>query len=308
LYTVFTGGNDGKKRETLVEVKGGLNSETGADNANAVDPELLQQANMLQNELMQKKAKIMGDTVKLPQRYKKKEDRDEPYPLEEVEKNMTLYLHTLHSRLGALAGPEVDAEIVWETFLDVTKSMPMVWDEENKHRFPKPRDDDSIFVSLGTYRDPYCPMTLKSLYHMAKNPERLFVGLFQQNCFEKKCRTGVLKGGIVEDMGSDVDCYKEFCKSPEGQQSNACNTGQIRLFTVNESESLGPYLARYLGGKLYRGEQYYLQIDSHSEFVQNWDAKLIKMVEDAPAKKPVISTYPPDRYALFLICFFNCHI
>jgi len=28
--------------------------------------------------------------------------------------------------------------------------------------------------------------------------------------------------------------------------------------------------------------------------VRDWDAKLIKMVEDAPAKKPVISTYPPD--------------
>ena len=46
--------------------------------------------------------------------------------------------------------------------------------------------------------------------------------------------------------------------------------------------------------KFYRGEQYYLQIDSHSEFVSAWDDKLIKMVEDAPAEKPVISTYPPD--------------
>ena len=70
----------------------------------------------------------------------------------------------------------------------------MVWDYENRHRFPKPRNDQSIFVSLGTYRDPYCPMTLKSLYANAQHPERLFVGLFQQNCFEKKCRTGVLKG------------------------------------------------------------------------------------------------------------------
>jgi hypothetical protein len=70
---------------------------------------------------------------------------------------------------------------------------------------------------------------------------------------------------------------------------------RIRLFNVNESESLGPYMARYLGAKFYQGETYYLQIDSHSEFVKDWDAKLIKMVEPAPAKKPVISTYPPDR-------------
>ena len=74
-----------------------------------------------------------------------------------------------------------------------------------------------------------------------------------------------------------MDCYKEFCKSPEGIKSNACNTGQVRLFNVNESESLGPYMARYLGSKFYRGEQYYLQIDSHSEFVAQWDSKLIKV-------------------------------
>ena len=95
-------------------------------------------------------------------------------------------------------------------------------------------------------------------------------------------------------MKTDDNCYELFCASPEGKASNACHTGQVRLFNVNESESLGPYMARYLGAKFYRGEQYYLQIDSHSEFVHSWDAKLIKMVEDAEAEKPVISTYPPD--------------
>lgn len=217
-----------------------------------------------------------------------------PPPLQEIEQNMTRYLHTLHKRLSDLAGPTVEPLDVWETFLDVTRSMPMTWDEQNRHRFPKPRKDNSIFVSLGTYRDPYCPMTIKSLYANANHPERLFVGLFQQNCFGPVCRTGVLAGGRVENSGPDPDCYKEFCASPEGIASNACKNGHVRLFNVNESESLGPYMARYLGAKFYRGEQYYLQIDSHSEFVQGWDDKLIKMVADADAEKPVISTYPPD--------------
>jgi hypothetical protein len=137
-------------------------------------------------------------------------------------------------------------------------------------------------------------MTIKSLYSQAKNPDSIFVGLLQQNCFEDTCRTGVLKGGKVENTGKDMDCYEEFCKSPEGIRSNACNNGHVRLFNVNESESLGPYMARYMGAKFYQGENYYLQIDSHSEFVPNWDSKLIKMVKDAPALKPVISTYPPD--------------
>ena len=197
--------------------------------------------------------KITEEIIMLePNRYHSVDQLYDPAPLEEIEKNMTLYLHTLHSKFVSMAGPTVNAEAVWEAYLDITKSMPMAWDDQNKHRIPKPKEDGSIFVSLGTYRDPYCPMTLKSLYSQAKNPEKLFVGLLQQNCFLEVCRTGVLAGGVVENMGPDVDCYKEFCKSPEGQRSGACNTGQIRLFNVNESESLGPYMARYLGAKFYR--------------------------------------------------------
>lgn len=218
-----------------------------------------------------------------------------PITQAEVARNMTVYLQTLHNSLSAIAGKKVTADQIWDTFLDVTKNTFMKWDEENKERFAKPRNDESIFVGLGTYRDPFCPMTLKSLYANAGNPEKLFVGLFQQNCFGPKCRTGVLVGGKVEDAGPDVDCYVDFCASKEGIDSNACNNGHVRLFNVNESESLGPYMARYLGTKFYGGEQYYLQIDSHSEFVQNWDKKLIKMVVDAPAAKPVISTYPPGQ-------------
>ncbi len=225
---------------------------------------------------------------------KRLELQADPPSLAEIERNMTLYLRTLHSALQATAGPAASAQKTWDAFFDVTTKLPMHWDDINQHRHFTPRDDDSIFVALGTYRDPYCPMTMKSLYGQAEHPEKVFVGLFQQNCFEKVCRTGVLKGGKVENMEPDVDCYKEFCKSPEGQRTNACNTGNVRLFNVNESESLGPYMARYLGGKFYRGEQYYLQIDSHSEFTSNWDSKLIKMVHDAPARLPVISTYPPD--------------
>ena len=64
-----------------------------------------------------------------------------------------------------------------------------------RHRFPVAREDRSIFVALGTYRDPFCPMTIKSLFQQAAHPERLFVALFQQNCFGPKCKTGVLVGG-----------------------------------------------------------------------------------------------------------------
>ena len=303
VYSKFTHSKTEKKAPVLVE-----EAETHAAKEEAVEaePEAIERLSKLVKKKEPRVRKprdpnaVPAGSVKglnlasLHARYEDRETFVPPAPLSEIERNLTFYLHTLHSRLKALSGPNVDAVDVWEEYLDTTKSLLMVWDEQNKHRFPRARDDKSIFVSLGTYRDPYCPMTLKSLYDKAAHPERLFVGLLQQNCFEKKCRTGVLVGGKVEDMSTDMNCFFEFCKSPEGVRSNACNDGRVRLFNVNESESLGPYMARYLGAKFYRGEQYYLQIDSHSEFVNSWDDKLIKMMNDADAHKPVISTYPPD--------------
>lgn len=230
-------------------------------------------------------------SIKEPNRYSSTYHSDNPPSVEEISANITHYLHMLHHRLGALAGPTVDAQVVWETYLEVTKQTVMYWDDVNKHRRFKTRNDDSIFVGLGSYRDPFCLMTIKSLYSQAKQPENIYVGLFQQNCFEKTCRTGVLKGGIVEDAPTDDDCYKLFCNSTEGINSKACERGQVRLFNVNESESLGPYMARYLGAKFYRGENYYLQIDSHSEFVQDWDYKIVKMIKAIPAKKVMKINY-----------------
>jgi len=247
-------------------------------------------------------AEIIVNTLTPPRRYAHTPESlvyNPPPAFDEVKSNLTYYLRTLHDRLAALASPTVSPFKVWDTYVEVTRDTIVRWDDKNRRegRYHKPRKDKSIFVSISTYRDHLCPMTVKSLFANANHPERLNVAIFQQNCFETKCRTGVLVGGKVEDTSTDVNCHTEFCASDEGVKSNACHTGQIRLFNVNESESLGPYMARYISGKLYQGEQYYLQIDSHSEFVPGWDDKLIKMVVDAPAKKPIISAYPPDSKA-----------
>ena len=52
-------------------------------------------------------------------------------------------------------------------------------------------------------------MTLKSLCAQAPT-RRDSTSVLQQNCFEAHCRTGVLKGGKVEDTSTDIDYYNEF--------------------------------------------------------------------------------------------------
>lgn len=277
-----------------------LNGDSAAAGVGSGDHSLLEPvAHKTETLEAPAEAQLIVNSLVPPRRYPPVKIRNPPPTLDEVKSNLTYYLRTLHDRLAALASPTVSPFVVWDTYVEVTRDTIVVWDDMNRQqgRYYEPRKDKSIFVSISTYRDHLCPMTVKSLFANANHPERLNVAIFQQNCFETKCRTGVLVGGKVEDTSTDVNCHTEFCASPEGIRSNACHTGQIRLFNVNESESLGPYMARFISGKLYQGEQYYLQIDSHSEFVQGWDDKLIKMVVDAPAKKPIISAYPPDSHA-----------
>lgn len=42
------------------------------------------------------------------------------------------------------------------------------------------RDDQSIFVSLASYRDENCPTTLQEMFSKADRPEHLYIGLVQQ--------------------------------------------------------------------------------------------------------------------------------
>ena len=92
------------------------------------------------------------DTIHYPQRFRATSGYDEPPPLSEIEHNLTLYLSTLHSTFKNLQGSKAVAIDIWEAYLNVTKNTVMKWDDENRHRFPKPRQDNSIYVSLGTYR------------------------------------------------------------------------------------------------------------------------------------------------------------
>ena len=69
----------------------------------------------------------------------------------------------------------------------------------------------------------------------------------------------------------------------------------VRLVESKAPDNLGMGFGRYLADRLYAGEDYYLQIDAHSRFDQNWDTFLIDEVNRHKAngfKKPLITNYP----------------
>jgi hypothetical protein len=64
---------------------------------------------------------------------------------------------------------------------------------------------------------------------------------------------------------------------------------------MKDSETLGPYMARYFASKLWQGEEWYVQTDSHMKFQPHWDESLIQMLKNAPSQRPVISHFPPPQ-------------
>ena len=87
-----------------------------------------------------------------PRRFRAADGLVRPAPLEEIARNITVYLSSLHAAFSQLQGSKAVPVDIWEAYLSVTKNTVMKWDDENRHRFPQPRRDSSIFVSLGTYR------------------------------------------------------------------------------------------------------------------------------------------------------------
>ncbi len=212
-----------------------------------------------------------------------------PMTMNEIITYLDGWIKGLHKTLWQVR--KATYPVIWQAYHDYAVKTLYVWDREYLTRMPPRRDDGSIFLSLATYRDENCINTIQWAYEKAANPEKLFVGLVQQNCHEN-CMSGVLDGGKVEPVPPDVDCYKTFC---EGDGKKYCENNQVRVLNVEESESLGPYAARYFASKLWFGEEWYMQIDAHMTFAQDWDATSVEMLQRAPSEKPIISHYPPPH-------------
>jgi hypothetical protein len=179
----------------------------------------------------------------------------EPITVEEAIDFLYKWVRKLHKELIKEENLK-SAETMWKVYHDLTHRELVPWDQDYLGRMPPPRQDDSIFLSIATYRDENCPNTLRWAYGNATNPERLYVGLVQQNCYEN-CRSGVMEGGGTREIPPDDDCHQVFCED----HPQYCS--QIRPLKLQEIESLGPYGARFLASKLYGGEQWYMQMDAH---------------------------------------------
>ena len=123
---------------------------------------------------------------------------------------------------------------------------------------------ERIFVQIASYRDPELQSTLEDLFVKAADPNRIFVGL----------------------------CLQWIPELDQACTFNASRNDQVRCIRIQARESLGVCWARHLTQKVWEGEEFTLQIDSHMRFEEHWDEKMISALRVCPSKKAVLSTYP----------------
>jgi Glycosyltransferase (GlcNAc) len=208
-----------------------------------------------------------------------------PLTISEITDYLSQWISQLHQHLQQSDFKKGKEQAIWTAFHNLTINTLYPWDQQYLQRMPLRRQDGSIFLSVASYRDENCLNTMLEAYRKAKDPNKLFVGLVQQNC-QQDCYTGIMKDGKSRlQPNPDPDCHGDFCASAEGKPF--CEAHQVRTLHIQESESLGPYMARYFASKLWNGEEWFMQVDSHMTFAQDWDAISIKGLKKAPSSKPV---------------------
>ena len=138
--------------------------------------------------------------------------------------------------------------------------------------------EESIFVSIASYRDPEIAKTVARAFARAADPSRVFFGIYQQN-----------------DETKDVDCVRglaDLVACPGHAACGRVRSGQIRVYRVHWKQTLGPTIARHMSERLYRGETYVMSFDSHTNFAKGWDAVAIDMFKRIGNPKAIITTYP----------------
>lgn len=126
----------------------------------------------------------------------------------------------------------------------------------------------TIFVSVAAYRDSDCSDTIRDIFTKAEHPERVIVGICEQNS----------------------DDSTEDCLPPSLKQYKK----QVRRLTIPNTEAKGPTYGRALiANVLFGGEDFFMQIDSHSKFCPNWDTIAVEEHAACPnPSKAILSHYP----------------
>lgn len=123
----------------------------------------------------------------------------------------------------------------------------------------------SIFISIASYRDPVLLTTIESALTNASNPDEIYFGV------------------VIQDIEKDIPDLSKY--------------KNISTIIMHPRDARGAGFARDKAISLLTNQDYFLQIDSHTIFVKNWDQIAIDELNKAKAiaknNKVVLSYFPP---------------
>lgn len=123
----------------------------------------------------------------------------------------------------------------------------------------------SIFISIASYRDPELTRTVKSAIDNAKFPDDLYFSIVLQE---------------IEREEPDLSWIPN-----------------LNLTKIHPKFARGAGYARSIAMQSYDNQDYFLQIDSHTLFAENWDVLCIEELKKAQEisnnNKVVLSYFPP---------------
>ena len=175
-----------------------------------------------------------------------------------------------------------------------------------------PRHDGRIFVSIASYRDAQLLATIASLLAMCAEPQKLTVVICEQvhpddppldlhSVLPSSSSFSFSSFSFSSFSASGLDAYsntmaRERDRDRDRDRDRESSDEGLRVVRLSMDSSLarGPTWARYLIQQYWTGEQFYLQLDSHMRFVQNWDSQLRSDLRMLPPKS-CLTNYPP-RY------------
>ena len=138
---------------------------------------------------------------------------------------------------------------------------------------------ETIYVSVASYRDWQCPLTVANIFERSKYPNRIRVGVIDQfslNNGDKKC----------------IPTIEECKLNPE--QTLCKYNHLIDSYLMDAKLAVGPVFARHLGHRLYRGEYFAMQVDAHVSFVQDWDEDIVSQWKSANNEMAILTVYLSD--------------
>lgn len=136
---------------------------------------------------------------------------------------------------------------------------------------------NKIFVSVASYRDDQCSDTIRNIAENADHPENLVIVICQQNAAD------------------DEDCLV-YCSAQDGGPEALCRKPRVEIIRLKHDQARGPVWARHLIQQKWSGEEYFLQIDSHTRLVKSWDTLLKNQLESVDGLRPAVLTQYPLEF------------